>query len=270
MNTCRLITALLLMVVGSLTWAEESKPNIVYILVDNWGWGDVSVQGGTVPTPRVDSLASEGLRLTNFNVEVQCTPTRSAILTGRLPIRSGTHRVTFGLPYGLAPWEYTLSELASDSGFTTALYGKWHLGEVDGRLPTDQGFDEWYGIKNSTEADFSSTPQFDANVISEPFVWQSKKGKKAKKVKPLNLDTRKTLDRDIVEHAEKYIAKQSKKAGPFFLYIGLTQIHPPMLVHPDFENVSRAGTYADIITELDYNIGRIVDAIDEAGLNQIL
>ena len=82
------------------------RPNIVYILVDNLGWGDVSVQGGLVPTPRIDQLADEGLRLTNFNVEAQCTPTRSALMTGRLPIRSGTHRVTYGLPYGLSPWEY--------------------------------------------------------------------------------------------------------------------------------------------------------------------
>ena len=92
------------------------KPNIVYILVDNFGWGDISIQGGAIPTPRMDSLAKDGLRLTNFNVESQCTPTRSALLTGRLPIRSGTNRVTYGLPYGLAPWEYTLAELLSDSG----------------------------------------------------------------------------------------------------------------------------------------------------------
>ena len=266
MVTCRLITAVLLMVVGNLSYGQGNRPNIVYVLVDNWGWGDISVQGGTVPTPRINSLASEGLRLTNFNVEVQCTPTRSAIMTGRLPIRSGTHKVTIGAPYGLAPWEYTLTELLSDSGYKTTLYGKWHLGEVDSRLPTDQGFDEWYGIKNSTEANYSSTPQFDSDIFPEPFIWQGKKGRKAKKVKPLDMDTRKTIDREIVEKSEKFIARQANSKGPFFLYVGLTQIHPPMMVHPNFKNISRAGTYADIITELDYNIGRILDAIDKAGL----
>ena len=266
MVTCRLITAVLLMIAGSVCYGQANRPNIVYVLVDNWGWGDISVQGGTVPTPRIDSLASEGLRLTNFNVEVQCTPTRSAIMTGRLPIRSGTHRVTIGAPYGLAPWEYTLAELLSDSGYQTALYGKWHLGEIDGRLPTDQGFDEWYGIKNSTEADYSSTPQFDSGIFPEPFIWQGVKGKQAIKVKPFNLDARKTIDREIVERSEQFIARQEKNKSPFFLFVGLTQIHPPMMVHPEFKNMSRAGTYADIITELDYNIGRVLDALDKAGL----
>jgi arylsulfatase A-like enzyme len=84
----------------------KSKPNIVYILVDNWGWGDIRIQGGSIPTPRIDALAQQGLRFTNFNVENQCTPTRSAIMTGRLPIRSGTHQVTYGLPYGMGPWEW--------------------------------------------------------------------------------------------------------------------------------------------------------------------
>ena len=106
----------------------QVKPNVIYILVDNWGWADIQIQGGSIPTPRINALANDGLRLTNFNVESQCTPTRSAIMTGRLPIRSGTHRVTYGLPYGMAPWEYTLPNLFSDAGYATALFGKWHLG----------------------------------------------------------------------------------------------------------------------------------------------
>ena len=103
------------------------------------------------------------MRFKNYNVEAQCTPTRSAILTGRLPIRTGNCSVP--LPgqgdYGLAPWEYTLGELFSDAGYATAAFGKWHVGDVEGRLPTDQGFDEWFGIKNtSDEAGYSSYPLF--------------------------------------------------------------------------------------------------------------
>jgi arylsulfatase A-like enzyme len=117
------------------------------------------VYGGTIPTPRIDKLASEGVRFNNYNVEVQCTPTRSAVMTGRHPVRSGTVRVPFpeqGLS-GMAPWEYTTAELLSDSGYATALYGKWHLGDHPGRLPTDQGFDEWWGIMNSMdEAGYSA------------------------------------------------------------------------------------------------------------------
>jgi arylsulfatase A-like enzyme len=167
---------------ATATCAQE-KPNVLYILVDNWGWGDIRIQGGSIPTPRIDGLAREGLRMTNFNVESQCVPTRSAIMTGRLPVRSGTHRVTYGLPYGMAPWEYTLAELFSDAGDNTALFGKWHLGDVEGRLPTNQGFDQWFGVKNtSDEAGYSSTPQFDADVVPQPYIWEGEKGKPSTKV----------------------------------------------------------------------------------------
>ena len=118
----------------------ERQPNVVFMLADNLGVGDLSCFGGAVPTPRIDGLAAEGTRFTNFNTEAQCTPTRGAILTGRMPIRTGTFRVPLpGEPgdYGLCNWEYTLADLFSDAGYATACYGKWHLGNVDGRFPTD-------------------------------------------------------------------------------------------------------------------------------------
>ena len=255
---------ILLYIMSASAFAED-KPNIVYILVDNWGWADIRIQGGSIPTPRIDALASEGLRMTNFNVENQCTPTRSAIMTGRLPIRSGTHRVTYGLPYGMAPWEFTLPEMLSEVGYTTALFGKWHLGEVEGRLPTDQGFDQWFGIKNTTdEAGYSSTPQFDPEVLPQPYIWEGRKGQASTKVKPFNLDTRKTIDREIIERTEHFISQQENDDSPFFVYVGLTQIHPPLGHHPDFDNATRTGIYGDIITEVDYNVGRILDALDKA------
>ena len=263
---CTLFMTLVLLCCSSLAFAKD-KPNVVYILVDNWGWADIRIQGGSIPTPKIDTLASEGLRMTNFNVESQCVPTRSAIMTGRLPIRSGTHRVTYGLPYGMAPWEYTLPELLSDAGYKTALFGKWHLGDVEGRLPSDQGFDQWYGIKNTTdEAGYSSTPQFNTDNFPQPYIWQGKKGQPSEKVEPFNLESRKTIDRNIVERSEAYIADQAKTDDPFFLYIGLTQIHPPLGHNPDFDNVTGTGIYGDIITEVDYNVGRIMEALDKAGI----
>ena len=124
--------------------SSGERPNIVFILVDNVGWGTFGAYGGMIPTPRIDKMASEGIRFNNYNVESQCTPSRSAILTGRYSVRSGTYTVPFPGQgeAGLAPWEYTIAELLSDAGYATALYGKWHLGEHEGRLPTDQGFDE--------------------------------------------------------------------------------------------------------------------------------
>src|SRR5271169_4210585 len=185
--------------------AQAKKPNIVFILVDNVGWGDFSCYGGSTPTPRIDKLASEGIRFTSYTVESQCTPTRSALLTGRQSVRSGTFKV----PYpgegesGLSPWEYTIAELLSDSGYATSLWGKWHLGEDEGRLPTDQGFDEWWGYRNSVdEAGYTSYAAFRelvrAGRAESPKIWAGKKGQKSTAVCQLDLTVRPFLDERIV------------------------------------------------------------------------
>jgi arylsulfatase A-like enzyme len=248
----------------------QDKPNIIYILVDNWGWGDIGVQGGTVPTPRIDRLASEGIRLTNFNVQNQCTPTRSALHTGRLPIRSGTQKVPApGEPDGLARWEYTIAELLSDAGYTTALYGKWHIGSKPGKLPNDQGYDEWWGInEGSNAAGYTSTPQFDLKVAEIPHIWQGVKGKKSERVRPFDVKAKSTLDRETTERTIAFIKKNAKQNKPFFSYVGFTHFHPPWGIHPDFENKSKAGIYADTKMEVDYNVGQILDAINEAGIEK--
>jgi len=250
---------------GSVASAQD-KPNVVYILVDNWGWGDISLQGGTVPTPRIEALASQGIRFTNFNVQNQCTPTRSAIHTGRLPIRSGTQKVPApGEPQRMAPWEYTIAELLSDAGYATAMYGKWHIGDKDGRLPNDQGYDEWYGTKESAmEASYTSTPQFDPKVFDIPQIWAGKKGEPSKKVKEFDLEARALLDGEVVQKTSAFIRKQARAKKPFYIYAALTQIHPPFLPHPDFEGKSRAGEYADIQMQVDHYVGEILDALHEA------
>ena len=170
--------------VSTVAFATDAKkPNIVFILVDNIGWGDLSVYGGTTTTPRIDALANSGIRFNNYNVEGQCTPSRSAIMTGRQSVRSGTFSVPIDphLPYGLAPWEYTIAKLLSDSGYATALFGKWHLGSVEGRLPTNQGFDEWWGYKDSMdEAGWTSYALYREMIKGthgeSPKIWEGKKG----------------------------------------------------------------------------------------------
>jgi arylsulfatase A-like enzyme len=151
----------------------------VFVLCDNVGWGDFACYGGGTPTPRIDRLASEGIRFSNYTVEAQCTPTRSAILTGRQSVRSGTYTVP--LPGqgegGMVPWEYTIADLLSDAGYATSLWGKWHLGDTEGRLPTDQGFDEWWGYRNSAdECGWTSYATFDAIAkakgIQAPQIWE--------------------------------------------------------------------------------------------------
>lgn len=248
--------------------ATPHHPNLVYILVDNWGWGDIGIQGSTIPTPRIDQFAADGLRLTNFNVQNQCTPTRSAIHTGRLPIRSGTQKVPApGESQGMAPWEYTIAELLSDAGYATAMYGKWHLGERDGRLPTDQGYQEWYGIKESgMEASYTSLPKFDPDVFESPSIWAGKQGEPSYPVKPFDLESRALIDHEIVTKTATFIQKQAQSDQPFYVYAALTQLHPPFIPHPDFVEQSHTDAYGDAQMEVDHNIGLILDAIQQAGV----
>jgi arylsulfatase A-like enzyme len=270
-NEMRIIVKLLSLIIffgASLVAAE--KPNIVYILVDNWGWGDLSVQGSTIPTPNIDRFASQGLRLTNFNVQNQCTPTRAALHTGRLPIRTGSQKVPApGEPDGLAYWEYTLPELLSDAGYATALFGKWHIGSQIGKLPNDQGYDEFWGTNEGTNAaGYTATPQFDPEVATVPYIWQGVKGTPATKVKKFDIPVKQTLDREITEKAIAYIKKQAKSGKPFFNYIGFTHFHPPFTVHPDFKNKSKAGIYADTQMEVDFNVGQVLKAIKDTGIEE--
>jgi arylsulfatase A-like enzyme len=135
------------------------QPSIVFILADNLGYGELGCHGGGIlrgaPTSRIDRLASEGTRLLNFNVVPQCTPPRSAFITGRHPIRSGTYSVPIDeRPYGPVRWEGTLADLLSGQGYATGIFGKWHLGDSEGRYPHDRGFDEWRGIPNSSDESF--------------------------------------------------------------------------------------------------------------------
>jgi hypothetical protein len=156
----------------ALAQSLDKKPNILFVLVDNLGYGELGVYGGGptrgAPTPRIDQLASEDLRLTNMNMKTQCTPSRSSLMTGRFAIRSGTYAVPFGgMPEGLTQWEVTVAESLSAAGYATALHGKWHLGSQDGRLPNDQGFDEWYGIPRTTdESLWSSSTGYSPDIVA--------------------------------------------------------------------------------------------------------
>jgi arylsulfatase len=218
-------------------------------------------------------MASEGIRFKNYNIEAQCTPTRSAILTGRHPVRSGTTSVPFPGQgeSGMAPWEYTTAELLSDAGYETAMYGKWHLGDIVGRLPNDQGFDEWWGFKNSSdEAGYTAWPLFKESGMSVPMIWEGKKGEPSKPVMPFDLKVRPILDEKyIVPKTVEYIKRNAAAKKPFFAYVGYSEIHPPVIGNPNFVGKSpqRGGLFADLIGEIDYHVGQILDAIKEAGID---
>ena len=203
-------------------YAASEKPNVVFIMVDNWGWGDLSVQGSTIATPRIDQLANEGLRLTNYNVESQCMPTRAAIHSARLPIRSGTAKNDWSASTeGLAPWEYTIAELFHDAGYATAMFGKWHLGASAGRYPTDQGYDEWFGVVRSTnEASYTESHGFDPETLTvfneSPAILEGLRGRAPTRALAYDMQSRGSIDEMLFDRSIAYLNKRDKDKKPFF------------------------------------------------------
>lgn len=247
--------------------AQPDRPNIVLIMADNFGYGELGSYGGGItrgaPTPRLDALARQGTRLTNFNVEPSCTPTRSALMVGRHPIRSGTYLVPIdGKPYGLVQWEVTIAELLSARGYATAHYGKWHLGDSEGRLPNDQGFDEWYGIANSSdESWWAQDKDFDPKAAHLAYVMEGRKGEKSRKLKVYNEQARRDIDTEVTERTIDFMQRNAKAGKPFFAYVPLTQPHMPTLVSKAFDGKTGNGAFADMLAEMDHNAGRMLDAI---------
>lgn len=245
-----------------------SKPNIVFILMDNLGYGEVGCYGGGVtrgaPTPRIDKLAAEGTRLTNFNVEAQCTPSRSAIMTGRFAIRSGTHSVPLGGGLeGLTQWEVTIAEALSAAGYATAHYGKWHLGSDQGRLPNAQGFDEWFGIPRTTdEAFWPSDPAAKVAGVKPEQIMEGKKGENSRDVAVYDLDQRRLIDAEITRRTIDFMKRNTAANKPFYLYVPFTLVHLPTLPNRKFEGKTGYGDFPDALAEMDSHVGEILDAID--------
>jgi arylsulfatase len=254
--------------------APAGKPNIVFMLADNLGYGELGCYGGGIlrgaATPRLDRLAGEGLRLLNFNVESQCTPSRSALMTGRFAIRSGTMRVNRGGgPYGLTQWEITLAELLSQRGYATGHFGKWHLGNVEGRFPTDQGFDEWYGIPNSTsESPWTSAVGYDPKIVPIPHILEGRKGEKTRPVEVYDLKARRRIDTEVTRRAIDFMQRSVRAGKPFYAYVPLTLVHYPTLPHPDFAGKTGHGDFADALAEMDHHAGQVLDALRELGVEK--
>jgi arylsulfatase len=262
------------LIVAVRAGAQPARPNVLFILADNLGYGELGCYGGGAtrgaPTPRIDKLASEGLRLTNMNMEAQCTPSRSAILTGRYAIRSGTHSVPFGgVADGLTQWEVTMAEALSSMGYATALYGKWHLGSNDGRFPHDQGFDEWYGIPRTTdEAMWPNAPGWSETIMPPEQIMEGRKGEKSRSVRVYDLDQRRIMDAEITRRTIDFIERQTAARKPFFAYATITQPHLPTLPNPTFAGKTGNGDWADMLAEMDHNVGQMLDAIDRLGIRE--
>lgn len=266
-------------------FAEDRPPNFVVIFTDDQGYGDLSCFGGKhVSTPRIDQMAAEGARLTNFYVAASlCTPSRAALMTGCYPIRVD---MAVGSNYsvllasdskGLNPEEITIAEVLKTRGYHTGIFGKWHLGDQPEFLPTRQGFDEFFGIPYSHDIhpfhpknrvwEFPSLPLLENETVVE--------------MDPDADD----LTRRITERSLAFIDKN--KGNPFFLYVAHPMPHRPLHVSPRFmegveEQIAerllteegavnyelRNELYSRAISEIDWSVGEILDKLREAGIDE--
>lgn len=269
-QTPRLLYALMLFAIGCS--ANEPKqdlpsgagPNIVILFADDMGYGDLASYGHPlIRTPSLDGLANEGVRFTSFYMAAAtCTPSRAALLTGRYPIRSGLERVVF--PHednGMRPAEVTLPELLREQSYSTHLVGKWHLGDRSPYLPTENGFDTYFGLLTSNDM----TPPWVTGDM--PFI--------SKDPDPLRLYRQKEMidgEVDFSSLTEQYtqesvsLIKQSKSDRPFFLLLSYAMPHVPLAASQEFQDKSQFGLYGASVEELDASVARVLEAIDDKGV----
>jgi arylsulfatase A-like enzyme len=238
--------------------AETRVPSFVVLLADDLGYGDLACYGHpTIRTPHLDQMAAEGLRFTQYYASCYCTPSRAALLTGRLPVRSGLNRVLGPKSTGgIADGELTLAEALRTHGFATKGIGKWHLGSQPQFLPTRHGFDHYFGIPYSNDMDRAQEGEppipllRDETVIEQPVVQES-------------------LTKRYTEEAVGFIrscARVPRQGRPFFLYLAYTFPHVPLHASPAFRGKSPRGLYGDVVEELDASVGQILQTLREEKL----
>ena len=268
---------------------KGTRPNIVWLLIDDMGYGDPGCYGGGgavgAATPNIDRLAREGLKLNSAYSQPTCTPTRSAILTGRLPARTGlTRPILAGDRITRNPWadELSLARLLGDAGYRTVLTGKWHVGEAEGMRPQDVGFDEYYGYypaqkERSQAFDKRRYPDLVLNPerlemlrrtgASESLVHGFKGGPTRELEKVDSLEKMAEADRVLKEFSVAKIKELAQSKQPFFLEHAFMKVHADNFPAKAFEGKSASKyPYKDSVVEVDAYIGEIVKALDEAGI----
>lgn len=227
--------------------AIEELPNIVVIYCDDLGYGDLGCFGNEmIRTPNVDRMAKEGMKFTEFySASPVCSPSRAALLTGRIPQRMGINSVFFPRSYtGMPVEEITTADLLKEQGYATGMVGKWHLGHRREFLPLQRGFDEYFGIPYSN--DMNSVVYLEGNEVVAYRVDQ-------------HLTTR-----TYTEKACDFIDRHA--GAPFYLYLAHSMPHVPIYASPDFEGRSGKGLYTDVIEEIDWSVGEILDKLEEHGI----
>ncbi|MDF1812249.1 MAG: sulfatase [Verrucomicrobiales bacterium] len=266
---------LLFFAVFAISFSHAKSPNFVVIFCDDLGYGDLSCFGNpSIKTPNLDRMASEGQKWTQFYVaDPVCTPSRAGLLTGRYPIRNGMSSAKRVVLFpdsanGLAPSEITIAEVLKQKDYATAAVGKWHLGHLPPYLPINQGFDSYFGIPYSNDMDrikgadnyrkmaddpnwYPNTQQYNvplmdgAKIIEQPA-------------------DQNTITKRYTEKAVEYIGNNKDK--PFFLYLAHSLPHIPLFCHPDFRGKSMGSLYGDVIEEIDWSVGQVLEAVQKAGI----
>jgi arylsulfatase A len=225
----------------------SSQPNIVFILTDDLGYGDIGIFGANdLQTPHIDGIARQGILFTDFYAASPvCSPSRAAFLTGRYPKRTGVNKVFFNNSLtGLPVEEITIADVLSAQGYTCGLFGKWHLGHMHQYMPLQRGFHEFFGIPYSN--DTGSLAYFNGNVIESFEVDQTQMTKEL---------TLKSVD----------FIKRNRN-NPFFLFLSHPMPHVPLNVSPEFEGTSGRGLYGDVIHEIDWSVGQVLRELENNGL----
>ncbi len=275
----------------------DRPPNFVVVFADDLGWGDLGSYGAPViRTPHLDRMAAEGQRWTNFYVTASvCSPSRAGLLTGRLPVRNGLYgdrvRVLFpDFAGGIQDEEITIAEALGDLGYATGMFGKWHLGDRPEYLPTRHGFDYWFGIPYSNDMmatlpreerraafldpkiEYWDVPLIRSRVgangeagAGEADAGESGAGEDGLVTETLERPAdQTTITKRYAEEAVDFI--RAHRDEPFFVYLPHSMPHVPLFRAPEFEGRSGAGLYGDVIEEIDWSVGRILETLEEEGI----
>jgi len=288
------LAMLAFMVFSAAPGFAADKPNIILLVSDDTGYGDLGPYGGGegrgMPTPSIDRMANEGLTMFSFYAQPSCTPGRAAMQTGRIPNRSGMTTVAFqGQGGGLPAAEWTLASVLKKGGYNTFFTGKWHLGEDDYALPNAQGYDEMkyaglYHLNAYTYADPTWFPDMSPDLRAmfqkvTKGALSGNAGEKPKEEFKINGQYVDTPEKGVVGipffdgYVEKasldYLDKAAKSGKPFFMSINFMKVHQPNMPHPDYIHKSMSKSkYADSVVELDARIGRIMDKVRALGLDK--
>jgi len=230
--------------------STDLRPNIILILADDLGYGDLSAYGATdIDTPKIDSIAKEGIRFTDYySAANTCSPSRAALLTGRYPARTGVNAVlSYDTPEGLPPDEITVAEMLRKAGYVTGMIGKWHLGMSEAYMPWHQGFDEFFGVNTSND---------DYNF----FLYESK-GSDYHRF-PGKVDQTR-LTQQYNAHALRFIEEHANQSKPFFLYFAHSEPHVPLHPASRFVGKSRRGIFGDVVMEVDDSVGKVLGKLKE-------